>query len=259
MQYSKYNSPEQVIHNDVSSVRAVCDADLKAMYYERLDVHLYLGVSLVLPVIVMLIIAVLVRRNHVEIQAKLAKPSNHHNLAGLVLTGLYVMLFVIVMDFAAVVYSSINSHEYGSYDVVGTFNLTVSFYTLLFDGTVFAYSFLATLLYGLAQKRYGSNKLVNYLISFSRLLFVPFFYAIFGYKKQNKIWDADDSNANDLRNPPVVYFKLNMCPIIQCNFSSWVYFDCMVVDRTSKNHFSRSSSYQRCPLSVLNASFIVCN
>lgn len=126
-EYSKYGDPASATQDITSKSQAVCTTRLKEEFFRKHEVRLYLSLTLFIPVIFMVVLAVLVRSVHPLVHEKLQKsPARYHPvLAGSALAGTYLMVFVLCMDCAAVHYNRQRDHEYKEYDVHGEFNFFI--------------------------------------------------------------------------------------------------------------------------------------
>ncbi len=125
------------------------------------------------------------------------KPSNHGNIAGVILTALFVMIYIIVMDTLAVIMITTNTHEYSDYDIHGSLNFYVVIIMFALDVFAMLYSYAAwTLFVGWTCSYKSCNchiiKITSCLRNSLKCLFVPYLYLVFGYKKHDKFWKEED-------------------------------------------------------------------
>ena len=112
MQYSKFTTYQNVVRDETSAARAVCNDDLKKKYFDDMKVQYYLGVTIVFPTLILTLVIIAVRSCSAQTVAKLKNAQNHPNLAGASLTAIYVMLYAIANDIIALHVFITNSHEY---------------------------------------------------------------------------------------------------------------------------------------------------
>ena len=134
-QYAKYSN-RQVIRDEKSAVRAICTEEFDT--YTSENVTLFLGTVIVIPVMVIFFTIFLLYRNKDDIERELCKKTRRNTLAGIALTGLTLMIFIVVMDCCAVGYA-LNSHEYIDLPIANTFNLRVVIGTLVLDIFIFVW------------------------------------------------------------------------------------------------------------------------
>ena len=139
MQYSKYTSYQNVIRDETSSVKAVCNEDLKEKYFDEVKVQYYLGVTIVFPILVLTLVVIAVRSCSAQIVAKLKNAQNHPNLAGASLTAIYVMLYVIANDIAALIVYATNMHEYKDLMVQNSFGIFIAAINFALNCFIFVY------------------------------------------------------------------------------------------------------------------------
>ncbi len=151
---------------------------------------------LMLPIGVLIMVALFVRLHRRRIEKKCIKPSNHGNFAGVILTAMFVMIYIIIMDTLAVIAIFTNTHEYSDYDINGSLNFYVVVITFALDIFAMLYSFAAWTLFVGWTCSYRNCSCHNNIISCFRnslkCLFVPFLYLVFGYKKHDKFWKEED-------------------------------------------------------------------
>ena len=126
MQYSKFTIYQNVVRDVTSAAKAVCDEDIKEKYFDDMNVQYYLGVTIVFPILVLTLIVIAVRSCSAQIVAKLKNAQNHSNLAGASLTAIYVMLYVIANDIAALHVYTTNTHEYKDFMVQKSFGIYIA-------------------------------------------------------------------------------------------------------------------------------------
>ena len=187
-EYSKYGNSASAIQVITSKAQAVCTTRLKEEFFSKREIQLYFSLTLFIPIILMVALALLARSVHPHIHAKLVKsPQYHPVLAGFTLAGTYLMVFILCMDCAAVYYYGRQDHEYGEYDEVdGEFNFFILAITLALDATVSLY-FLVCMLYLCCSQTHEEELCKTLPESCRQCLIpclVPYFYAIFGGSTQ---------------------------------------------------------------------------
>ena len=144
----------------------------------------------------MLFFALVIRSLHHHVHTRLAtSPKYHPVLAGLTLAGTYLLLFILSMDCAALYYYGQHKHEYSNEEVDGEFNLFILGITFGLDVLVSVLHLMCMLYLSYTQMREdGCCKLKCCLEKVIPICIIPYFYAIFGSKKQKKIWSVDGPN-----------------------------------------------------------------
>ena len=153
--------------------------------------------------------ATIVRSLYKGIHVRINRKSNHQNLAGFVLVGIFVTFYIVVLDCAAVYYAYSGHNELSDVDFKLTLNFMSTFCLLAYDGIVCLIP-LTILLYICcshfgknterpnAQKRLDRclNSCSGYLnkcLSCLHQVFRLYIYVIFGSLKQDEMWENKDT------------------------------------------------------------------
>lgn len=162
---------------------SVCEDDLKDKYFSGKEIRLFFSMIVLLPIIIMLILAVIIRSTHRYVHTELTKSSIHHPMfAGLTLTGVHILLFILCLDAAAFYFYRKNMHEYSNDGVKENFNLFVVFITIIMD-VVVALQFLFCMLYLCCSQMYKECKCCKCCCECCLPFFIaPYFYVIFGQR-----------------------------------------------------------------------------
>ncbi len=195
--YSRVSSPRSVTWNDKTTVRIACSNELRKNFYTDAGVYLFFIMIVVMPFGLLVMCALFVHSKRKEIQNKCIKPSNHGNIAGVVLTGVFVMLFIICLDAIAVFNIISRRHEYRDHYVQHTINFYVVIITALFDLVAMIYCIMTWFLFVSWTNAYKNGycqccpqaKLTSFLRNILKCLFAPYLYLVFGYKKHDKYWE----------------------------------------------------------------------
>ena len=129
MQYSKFNSPENVVRDVTSTAQAICIDDLKSGYFNHVNVNLYLATMLVLPVAAGIGSTVTILRYYNFITEKLKSRQHQPSYVAAIITGMYITFYIISLDFIAIYYyksNRINLEEYNN-----SFSLLLTWITLI--------------------------------------------------------------------------------------------------------------------------------
>ena len=142
--YAKYMDSPRVQQDDSDHSIAICDDKVDYTYYlldkTHFQVLLFLIILLILPLISIVLTATVVRSLRRSIHASIVCRSGHHNMTGIVLTGMFVTFFILGCDCAAVYYAYHSDHILRDHSVLKT--------TLNFISTaiLLAYDLLVSLL-----------------------------------------------------------------------------------------------------------------
>ena len=168
---------------------------MQAIYREELSEYISsqnktsLIITLLLPFAAITLFSVILRKYNRKIETTLAQPVNHHNLAGLVLTRITVMMYVIFMGICAIYYAS-TDHEYENNSLSPKFNLYRTYFIVCFDAIVPLYSvviFIACFLrYSCCFKEKYSESEVMFMIG--KCCYIPFFYLMLGVDRSEEVW-----------------------------------------------------------------------
>ena len=85
-------------------------------------------------------ISLFVRQRRERLEQKCIQPSNYANMAGGVLTGVFVMIYIIGLDIIAVINIFSDSHEYRGYNVRHSINFYVVVVIAVLDLLAMLYS-----------------------------------------------------------------------------------------------------------------------
>ena len=212
--YAKYTDVAHVTQDDSARTHAICETELDYNYYllkkgkKDREVFYFLIATLVVPIISILFTAMIVRSLHKNIHVRIARKVNHQNLAGLVLTGIFVTFYIVGCDALAVYYSFIGKNELSdTHELKRSLNFLTTAVMLLYDGIVCLIP-LTVLLYVCCRHLYkntynknGAQTKCNQLLGscclgccLHRLLKMSF-TIIFGTRKHSSFWN-DEKWAN---------------------------------------------------------------
>ena len=143
LQYSKFNNPDSVVRDVTSTAQAICVDDLVSGYFEHANVMLYLTVAIILPISSAVAGTLTLLCNYQRIQKKAQDDSQHPHIIGAVVTGIYVVMYILSSDILAVIHYVEKWDEYRYYDALHhTFQLKITWITLVTECLL---SFLALL------------------------------------------------------------------------------------------------------------------
>ena len=143
LQYSKFNNPDSVVRDVTSTAQAICVDDLVSGYYDHANVTLFLTVAIILPISSAVAGTLTLLCNYQRIQKKAQDDSQRPQIIGAVVTGIYVVLYILSSDILAVIHYVEKWDEYRFNDALHhTFQLQITWITLVTECLL---SFLALL------------------------------------------------------------------------------------------------------------------
>ncbi len=189
--YAKYNDPSRVTRERSSLTKVVCYEDLGRDYYSRYTTKMFISCTILIPIFFITMTAIVVRSLHTEINVALAKPSNHGNMAALILIGIFAECTVLGMDIAAVIYVYEKSDVFknDTQELKNAANLIVPYVTLAFDLAIAIWMILGLLYLWCSHIRINRNGCLTRIFP---LCFKPCFYIIFGELNHDGAWDMPD-------------------------------------------------------------------
>ena len=132
LQYSKFNNPDSVVRDVTSTAQAICVDDLVSGYFEHANVMLYLTVAIILPISSAVAGTLTLLCNYQRIQKKVKDDNQRPHIIGAVVTGIYVVLYILSSDILAVIHYVEKWDEYRYYDALHhTFQLQITWITLV--------------------------------------------------------------------------------------------------------------------------------
>lgn len=188
--YAKYSSPLKIEVGTNVLMQAECYDNLDRDYLRSVKTRMYLSYCLCLPLIVITTLVVVVRSLRVPITSKLSNSLNHPSVAGLVLTGIFLHLFCLAMDMAAVRFmylgrelKDIPAHA----NVHGSLNFFATGITLGIN-IIISVLLIICLAYLHCQHILDPSRFLFKQV-FQRIL-SPLFYVVFGEFDQDDYWKS---------------------------------------------------------------------
>lgn len=136
-------------------------------------------------------LTVIIRSTHVTIHNKITKTSTGQvfsNLAGLTLTGLHTVWFILGMDIAALYLVNRQKHEYYDAEIDNQqFNLYIVYITFTIDAVI-ALQQLTCIVYLCCTQ--FNNAVISFIEHAAMFFILPYFYAVFGTKIHARIWEG---------------------------------------------------------------------
>jgi hypothetical protein len=173
--YAKFNDPRKIQVGTNVLTQAECYDNLDKDYINSTKTRVYLSYCLCLPLIFIVILVTVVRSLKVPIINKVSNSLNHPSIAGLVLTGIFIHLFCLAMDIAALLASRHSSYIYVTVLTLA-FNMVIS--TLLIICSAYIHF-----------KHILDSKGCLFEQVFRRVL-SPIFYVVFGEFDQDDFWES---------------------------------------------------------------------
>ena len=136
--YAKYADVSHVVLDDTVRTYAVCEMELNKDYYilkgsNKREVVSFILITALAPVISIALMAIIVRSESRNIQRRIRDSANHPNVAGIVLTGMYVTIYIITLDFAACYYAIFGYHELNNIHTLNRLNIASTAILLILD------------------------------------------------------------------------------------------------------------------------------
>ena len=198
--YAKFNDPKKTEVGTNVLTQAECYDNLDRDYLNSTKTRVYLSYCLCIPLIVITILVVVVRTLKVPITTKLSNSLNHPSVAGLVLTGIFLHLFCLAMDMAAVYYMHLdielkdiprnvdphNSLNFFATGITLGFNVLISFTLIVCSAYIHC-------------KHILGPRMFFFRHIFQRVL-SPIFYVVFGEFDQESFWKStykDEQERSD--------------------------------------------------------------
>lgn len=181
-------------------VQAECYDKLEKDYFENSGIRVYLAYTLCLPLLFTVALVAVVRSMSVSITKKLSNSLNHPNVAGLVLTGVFLHMFCLCMDVAAVIFmwQDKELHDIPNVNLHRRLNFFATWITLGLDLIVSVLVVLCAM-YLHCQHTFNTHKRSLFKKVFQRI-FAPLFYLIFGEYDQETFWNEIYSETNNPQN-----------------------------------------------------------
>ena len=142
----------QVAQDDSVRAHAICEDELDSDYYiyhgkNRKEVLSFLLITVFTPLVLVILTGIIVRGGHKGIKNQFKDSSNHKNIAGIVLTGVFVTLYTLVCDALAAYYAICNQHELSNIHVLKQLNIASTCLLLLLNSTFSLVPLLAVFFY----------------------------------------------------------------------------------------------------------------
>ncbi len=131
LEYARYNIPSQVIRDERSTARAICSDEIKEAYYDTHEVKAFFTLILLSPTLWTIWVLLIYFGNIENVGTTLEDKKNYPYLVALACTSIVVMIYIIIMDFAAALYFACGWHEYELHGVLDTFNHAITWLSFL--------------------------------------------------------------------------------------------------------------------------------
>ena len=247
--YGRYLSTDHFEQDDSVRTYAICESELEPTYYylhkgkKEYGVFFFFIATMVLPILLLMLTSTVVRSLHKSIHVRIIRTSHHQNVTGLVLTGTFVMFYIVACDICAVYYAYIGYNEVSQFHhLKGTLNYISTAVLLAFDGLV-GFIPLTVLLYVCCKhvdeythdddrpddEQSKCNKCVRCCCLGCCLHqgLKLYFNAVFGTLKLKELWEVQDENVKRFRLVWVITLSL-VAPLfaISCHatfiLASWL-------------------------------------
>ena len=122
---------------------AICETELNPTYYilhggkKEYEVFYFFIATIILPIISLMLTSTVVRSMHRSIHIKIIRKIHHQNVAGLILTGIFVTFYILACDICAVYFAYFGHNEISQHHhLKKTINYISTGLLLAFDGIV---------------------------------------------------------------------------------------------------------------------------
>ena len=137
--YAKYADVSRVVQDETIRTYAVCETELNKDFYilkgsgSKREVVSFLLIIVLAPLVSIAFMAVIVRSESRNIQRKIRNSTYHPNVAGMVITGMYVTIYIIALDIAACYYAIFGYHELNNIHTLNCLNIASTAILLILD------------------------------------------------------------------------------------------------------------------------------
>lgn len=214
--YAKYAEASKVVQEDSVSTYAICATELDKDFYgakkvkKESEVVSFLIITVLIPMVSIILMAMIVRSLYISIHVRINDTNNHHNVAGIVMTGIFVTFYIVGCDSAACYYAWSEDHELNAIVSVNYLNKVSTTLLLAFDGALCLVPIMVLLYiscnhwysYTSSQDEQISccNKFFDRFLSCClRRVFAIFFTIIFGTLKHGNLWENNNEKSMNLR------------------------------------------------------------
>ncbi len=147
LQYSKFSIPEGIVRDVTSVAQALCIKDIESGYFDHVNVTIYIAAKFVLPVAASVASVTIISNYYPILMEKVTDPNNRPNFVGVTMAGMYLSLYMIAVDSAAITFYVINKTEYQFYHSISkSRSLQLTYYTFIVECAFSALAFLAAML-----------------------------------------------------------------------------------------------------------------
>ncbi len=147
LQYSKFNNPEGIVRDVTSVAQALCVEDIESGYFDHANVTIYIAAKFVLPVAASVASVTIISNYYSTLMEKVTDPNNRPNFVGVTMAGIYLSLYMIAVDSAAITFYVLNKTEYQFYHSISkSRSLQLTYYTFITECALSASVFFAAML-----------------------------------------------------------------------------------------------------------------
>jgi ribosomal protein L31E len=208
-----------VTQDDSIHTHAICETELDKYYFPKKastvgtagGVFYFLIITLLVPIISMVLTAFIVRSLRKNIHIRITKKANHHNLAGEVLTGVFVTFYIVGCDAAAVYYSYSGKNELSeTHKLKLSLNFVTTIVMLACDSVICLTTTLVMLFYvccwnlHIETKRRRNcnraNRAIGCVLKFLHRIHKISFTVVFGTAKPDTMWEGGKKKASCVDN-----------------------------------------------------------
>ncbi len=172
LQYSKHSNPEGIVRDVTSVAQALCVEDIESGYYEHTNVTVYIAAKFVLPVVESITSLTIISNYYPILMEKVTNPNDRPTSVGVTMAGIYLSLYMIAVDNAAIVFYVYNKTEYQFHSSLSkSRSLQLTHYTFITECALSSIALVvATILHTYVSK--DSKPMRNYKSCFSIIFLI---------------------------------------------------------------------------------------
>ena len=177
LQYSKHSNPEGIVRDVTSVAQALCLEDIESGYFDHTTVNVYIAAKFVLPVVASVASLTIISNYYPILMEKVTNPNDRPTFVGVTMAGIYLSLYMIAVDNAAIVFYVYNKTEYQFHSSLSkSRSLQLTYYTFITECALSSIALVvATILHTYVSK---DSKQMRYYKSCFSITFLIIIFAI---------------------------------------------------------------------------------
>ncbi len=179
LQYSKYSNPEGVVRDVTSTAQALCIEDIELGHFRHANVTVYIIAKLTMPVAMSVASVTALSKYHSVLTEKVINPSDRQNFVGITMASIYIFLYIVSVDAAAITYYVANKTEYGPYPKIAhSISLQLTYITFILECLLSIFALIGVVLCHQYKSRYehkwNKHSFVTVMVMLLMTLYIPF-------------------------------------------------------------------------------------